>query len=582
MECTTDKVNYYTTAKFLWQYVKNVKWKYILFYIGWFFQTVLEIVTPVIFGKMINLILYDNNLNAFFDIGFIYFLLTVLGIVLYYALYEMYGLLWNEINRGLRVGMFWKLLHLNASDISLLQHGDVVNMIQFWSYEGVFFMVRNIVHTINNLFRIVICIIVIFLVNPVFGLITLFMVPISVIVSFKIGKQIRSTSEKSKEKQADYMGWLFDVIHSFAELRFWSATKTIIHQCEHKLGERNHLNAKIDMDNALSVEILANVKNIVLVMQYGLLAYYAIYDNLTMGMITMLITYFTILSNSLEKLVEEYMNAQTRMGVIHRIRNFIHTENPIDDNKEDLKNEISKIDFINCSFQYEKNSAMVLNDINLTINKGEKVAIVGKSGCGKSTLIQLILGLYAPTAGKVLINGKDVSQYKKETLYAHMSAVFQKVLLFEGTIRDNLQMGQHISEKELINGCKAAEIYTYVLEQKNGLDTFLEIGGSNLSGGQNQRLGLARAYVKNTELIILDEATSALDAKTEEQIIENWNDVLKEKTCIMISHRLQTVMKCDRVILLQNGKMHKMGTPEEMRTTCKEFQELFSLQEEKL
>lgn len=580
MERITDKVNYYTTVKFLWQYVKNVKWKYFLFYVGWFLQTILEVVTPVIFGKMINLILYDNDLNAFLRIGFIYFILTVCGIVLYYALYEMYGLLWNEINRGLRVGMFWRMLHLNASEISLLQHGDIVNMIQFWSCEGVFFMVRNIVHTINNVLRIVICIVVIICVNPFFGIVTILMVPLSVIISFKIGKQIRSNSEKSKEKYADYMGWLFDVIHSFVELRFWSATKSILHQCEDKLRERNHLYAKIDMDNVICGEILANVKNIVRVIQYGLLVYYAVYSDLTMGMITVLITYFTILSDSLTKLVEEYMNAQTRMGVIHRIKNFIHVENAVeDDNKEDLQNEISEIAFVNCSFQYDENSKMVLREINLTINKGEKVAIVGKSGCGKSTLVQLLLGLYEPTAGNVLINGKEVSQYNKATLYEHISTVFQHVLLFKSTIRDNLQMGRKISEQELENGCVAAGIYTYVLAQKNGLDTPLEMWGGNLSGGQKQRIGLARAYVKKSDLIILDESTSALDAKNEEQILENWNEILNGRTCITITHRFQTVMQCDRVVLLRDGKVYAMGTPEEMKTTCQAFGELFSLQE---
>lgn len=274
------------------------------------------------------------------------------------------------------------------------------------------------------------------------------------------------------------------------------------------------------------------------------------------------------------------MNAQTRMGVIHRIKNFIHEKNAVEDNnKEKLQNEICKIAFVNCSFQYDKNSKMVLSDINLTINKGEKVAVVGKSGCGKSTLIQLLLGLYEPTAGAVLINGKNVSKYNKGTLYEHISTVFQNVLLFKGTIRDNLEMGRKISKKELEQGCQAAGIYNYILSQKDGYDTLLEMWGSNLSGGQRQRIGLARAYVKKSDLIILDEATSALDINNEEQILKNWNEILRERTCIMISHRLQTVMHCDRVVLLQNGKVYAMGTPEEMEMTCQAFRELFSVQE---
>lgn len=202
---------------------------------------------------------------------------------------------------------------------------------------------------------------------------------------------------------------------------------------------------------------------------------------------------------------------------------------------------------------------------------------MGGSGTGKSTLLSLLLGLYEPVEGKILLNGKDITQYNKSSLYDHISAVFQQVLLFKGTIRENLQMGETIPETQLTEACKAAGIYEFISSQENGFDTVIENWGSNLSGGQRQRLGIARAYLKKSDLVIMDEATSALDAGTEAFILDKWTQALRGRTCLVVSHRLSTVMNCDRVILLKAGNISGIGTPVEMREQSQEFRELFAL-----
>lgn len=578
MNHTESKLNFCTAFQFLWKYMRDMRLRYFLFYFGWLFHTIVDVITPIVFGAMINQIVYDNNLTAFIKMGFGFLCITVSGIILYYIIYEMYGYLWNGMNRRLRMGMFEQLQKLRASELVALPHGDTVHMIQFWSIEGVNFMVRNIVHNVNNIFRIVLCIVIIFLINPVFGAVTVIMVPVSVAATLKIGSRIRKNSEENKDKYAKYMRWLFEVADSLGELRLWSAEKAILKKYNRKLHEMNRLNSKIEMDNVAGRELLANIKNVILVIQYVLLAYYAVHDSLKIGIITVMITYFTMLSISLSELVTNNMDAQKRIAVIERIHTFLEKER-IDDAVEkcDLKENIVEISFENCSFQYGSAGARVLDSVNFSIHNGEKVAIVGSSGSGKSTLLNLMIGLYEPVKGKLLLNGNDITQYNKSSLYDHMSVVFQQVLLFKGTIRENLQMGENIPERELIEACRAAGIEEYISNQEKGFDTVIEKWGENLSGGQRQRLGIARAYLRKSDLVIMDEATSTLDRENEELILEKWDEILHGRTCIVVSHRLNTVMNCDRIILLKDGRIHRIGTPVEMREQCQEFRELFAL-----
>lgn len=526
---------------------------------------------------MINEIIYNDDLRAFIHMSLLFLGITVIGIILYYIIYEMYGFLWNGMNRRLRMGMFEQLQQLEASEQLALQHGDTVNMIQFWSNEGVHFMVRNVVHNANNLFRIMLYLVMMFRVNPVFGATSVVMVPISVFATLKISGRLRSNSKKNKEQYSKYISWLFEIAESFAELRLWSAEGNVLKKFDNRQKEMNRLNAKIEMDNTLGEELLANIKNIVLVIQYGLLAYFAICEDMKMGTITVMLACFTMLSDSLSKLVSSHMDAQKRIAVIDKIHQFFEKKRiDAEQGKGDLKEKITDITFENCSFGYHS-QATVLEKVSFSVRQGEKVAIVGGSGAGKSTLLNLLLGLYEPVAGKIMLNGKDITQYNKSSLYDHVSVVFQQILLFAGTIRENLQMGKEISETELTEACEAADILAYISAQKDGFDAVIENWGSNLSGGQRQRLGIARAYLKESDFVILDEATSALDAGTEGYILERWNAALHGRTCFVVSHRLSTVMNCDKVILLKAGKIAGIGTPKEMREQCQEFRELFAL-----
>lgn len=216
----------------------------------------------------------------------------------------------------------------------------------------------------------------------------------------------------------------------------------------------------------------------------------------------------------------------------------------------DFKN---KIELTNISFEYTKNKK-VLEDINITINKGDKVAFVGESGSGKSTLVDLIIGLYRPLSGEILIDDKKLTSDNIKSYRSKIGYIPQSIYLFDGTVGENVSFGYEYDKEKIIKVLKKANIYDF-LSSKEGIDTLVGDGGIQLSGGQKQRIGIARALYNDPEILVLDEATSALDNETEAKIMDEIYETSHDKTLLIIAHRLSTIERCDRKIMLANGKI---------------------------
>ena len=577
-ETEEKTLTFFSTAKFLWSYMDGLKKQYLLFYLCWLFHTVTNVVSPLIFGEMIDCIIYENDLPGFLKIGMGFFGITVFGIALHYVTYELYSVVGHGIHRRLRVALFRKLQALTAEEMTAMQHGDTGNMILFWTSEGLHFMVRNVIHNANNALRILFCLTVMFMINPVFGLVSVVIVPLSVIATFSIGKRIRSNSGRGNEIYAKYINRLLEIARAFSEIKVWGAKDYVLKKYDGDLKEMNRVRAKIVMDNCVGNEALVNIKNIILVIQYGLLAYFAITQNLQVGTITVMLAYFNTMSGSLAEVARYYMDAQQRISIIERIYDFLGKKG-MDQAGNGVKPEYrsTEIKVKGCSFRYQNSETEVLHGIDFSVKRGEKVAVVGGSGAGKSTLLNLLLGLYEPQQGEILLDGISLTQIDRNVLYRHFGAAFQQVVLFSGTIRENLEMGKTIPEEDLRKACRSAGISDYISAQKEGLDTVLERWGSNLSGGQRQRLGIARAYVQGADFVFLDEVTAALDTETEELVLSRLEDGLQGRGCVMVSHRLKTVEACDRVIVLKDGTICAEGTPQMLREQCEEYRRLFGL-----
>jgi ATP-binding cassette subfamily B protein len=236
--------------------------------------------------------------------------------------------------------------------------------------------------------------------------------------------------------------------------------------------------------------------------------------------------------------------------------------------------------FDNVSFKYsEKAKKYALSNINLNIRSGETVGIIGGTGSSKSSLIQLISRLYDVTEGAVSVGGIDVKKYDLDTLRSSVAVVLQKNLLFSGTIKENLRWGNaDATDEELIEACKLAQAHDFVQSFPDGYDTFIEQGGTNVSGGQKQRLCIARALLKKPKILILDDSTSAVDTKTDALIRAGFKSYIPETTKIIIAQRIASVQDADKIIVMDNGTISAMGTHEELLKSSSIYKEVYDQQ----
>lgn len=242
-----------------------------------------------------------------------------------------------------------------------------------------------------------------------------------------------------------------------------------------------------------------------------------------------------------------------------------------------------KIEFKNVSFKYDSsNKEYILKDINLTINSGETVAIIGSTGSAKTSLVQLIPRLYDVTDGEVLVDGVDVRDYEIKDLREKIGMVLQKNILFSGTIKENLKWGnEEATDEQIIQAAKDAQAHDFIMSFTDKYETDLGQGGVNVSGGQKQRLCIARAILKKPKILILDDSTSAVDTATEAKIREAFNNNLKDTTTIIIAQRISSVISADKIVIIDDGKIIGIGRHDELLANNETYKEIYYSQKEK-
>ena len=250
-------------------------------------------------------------------------------------------------------------------------------------------------------------------------------------------------------------------------------------------------------------------------------------------------------------------------------------------------NEVGTVEFKNVSFKYPDAEEYILNNISFKANRGEVVAFIGSTGSGKSTLVNLVPRFYDATSGEVIIDGVNIKEYDLETLYNKISYVPQKAVLFNGTVKSNITYGKSlnsISDEDIVSASKVAQAYEFISKMDDKFDSHIASGGTNISGGQKQRLSIARAIARNPEIYIFDDSFSALDYKTDSDLRRALKKHTKNATCLIVAQRIGTIMHADKIIVLDNGKCVGIGTHKELLKSCKVYKEiaLSQLSEEEL
>ncbi|HJB38522.1 MAG TPA: ABC transporter ATP-binding protein/permease, partial [Candidatus Acutalibacter ornithocaccae] len=285
---------------------------------------------------------------------------------------------------------------------------------------------------------------------------------------------------------------------------------------------------------------------------------------MSLMMLSMVFVMITMSAESAERIVEVLSEEST----LH------NPENPVMEVKD------GSIDFNHVNFKYSKSaSRMALSDIDLHIKSGEIIGILGGTGSSKTTLIQLIPRLYDVTEGSVQVGGVDVRNYDLDTLRNQVAVVLQKNELFSGTIKENLRWGNpNATDEQLEEACRLSQADEFIQQFPQKYDTYIEQGGTNVSGGQKQRLCIARALLKKPKILILDDSTSAVDTRTDALIRRGFRKFIPETTKIIIAQRVASVQDADRIILMNNGEIDAIGSHEELMATNQVYREIYTSQ----
>jgi ATP-binding cassette subfamily B protein len=326
--------------------------------------------------------------------------------------------------------------------------------------------------------------------------------------------------------------------------------------------------------------VINNLSFLLVVTASGIMA---VKGMIPVGLISTFALYSRQLSRPFTHLANFYNNLQTAVAGAERVFDIL------DEAGEELdrENAVSadrpqgKIEFCHVSFGYGKGAKEVLKDVSFSVEPGTRVAIVGPTGAGKTTIISLLARFYDVTSGKILLDGRDLREYKRDSLRRAFGVVLQDPSLFQMSIRDNLCYGsEHVTEEKLTEAAKAAGAHGFISRMKDGYDTVLEESGNSLSQGERQLLTIARAILADGQILILDEATSSVDTMTEQKIQKAMMKLTEGRTSFIIAHRLSTIRDCDVILFLEDGRIREMGSHEELMALNGRYAKMYLTQRE--
>lgn len=440
-----------------------------------------------------------------------------------------------------------------ASDITLIQDTLRTTIAEF---------IRQIIIVIGSVVFITI-------VSWRLALIMLAIIPVMAIIAVVFGRFIRSLSKKAQDSAAESNIIIEESLVGIVNVKTFTNEVYMMSKYRKAIETIRKINITSGNWRGLFVSfiIMCLFGAIVFIIWQGLHMTIGPEATLEKGDFFSFIMFTIFMGASIGSLPDLYATIQKTVGATEHLMDIISESTEKDLHQGKKTTPITgKVAFDNVSFSYEQRKGFkVLNNLSFSAEKGQKIALVGASGAGKTTVASLLLRFYAPTAGKYTIDGVDVSEYDLHYLRQHMALVPQEVILFSGTIRDNIKFGkQDATEEEVILATKKANAYDFIQSFPNGFDTEVGDRGVQLSGGQKQRIAIARAILKNPTILILDEATSALDTESERLVKEALDNLMKNRTSFIIAHRLSTIKEADLILVMENGRIIEKGTHEEL------------------
>lgn len=530
-----------------------------------------SLIFPWNLTRLIDKVIYGEEYSLLANVILVYCILFLIST----ATNLFYAYIWQTLNNRyvvkIKTDMYEKLLRSKAKYLSELNIGDAVARVEWDSDQFIHVIQKNVFHFINSMIMCIAILIFICRTSLVIGLITV----ISVVVPFLITKVLSRKTEKITEKNRNNAGILvgkvFELFSGFREIKLFNAQllaeKEVMKPLEKVVDTNNKQNLI-----ALSVKKSAEgINALCSVSLYCYSAYMVVKGDLTIGVFLAVVQYISLLNYKFDWILTIYNDWHWRKVSIKRCCEILKCN--IENNDGVSIENIDSIEFRNVTFAYD--DCPVLSNISFKIERGENIGLVGVSGVGKTTLISLLTKLYEPQNGEILINGININDINTYSLRNIIGVVSQDVRLFNDSIRYNLTFDKKVSDADIKNALGKSKFSKTISELPQQLETIVVGNENGLSGGQIQRIMIARMIIKNADMYICDEATSALDIGTESEISDELRNIMKDKIGITISHRYRSLTNCDRIIVLKDGKIDSVGTDSELLTTSNEYRTLF-------
>ncbi|HCZ0878804.1 TPA: SAV1866 family putative multidrug efflux ABC transporter [Staphylococcus aureus] len=487
----------------------------------------------------------------------------------------------NKILYDIRKKLYNHLQALSARFYANNQVGQVISRVINDVEQTKDFILTGLMNIWLDCITIIIALSIMFFLDVKLTLAALFIFPFYILTVYVFFGRLRKLTRERSQALAEVQGFLHERVQGISVVKSFA-----IEDNEAKNFDKKNTNfltraLKHTRWNAYSFAAINTVTDIGPIIVIGVGAYLAISGSITVGTLAAFVGYLELLFGPLRRLVASFTTLTQSFASMDRVFQLI-------DEDYDIKNGVGaqpieikqgRIDIDHVSFQYNDNEAPILKDINLSIEKGETVAFVGMSGGGKSTLINLIPRFYDVTSGQILIDGHNIKDFLTGSLRNQIGLVRQDNILFSDTVKENILLGRPTAtDEEVVEAAKMANAHDFIMNLPQGYDTEVGERGVKLSGGQKQRLSIARIFLNNPPILILDEATSALDLESESIIQEALDVLSKDRTTLIVAHRLSTITHADKIVVIENGHIVETGTHRELIAKQGAYEHLYSIQ----